>query len=229
VTRDDIKRVIGYVRVSTADQVDSGAGLQAQRSAIEEEARRHHWQLLEIHEDAGASGKSLKGRPALALALSALKAHSADALVAAKLDRLSRSIYDFAGMLEAARVQGWALVALDFDLDTSTPTGELVANVVMATAQWERRAIGQRTKDALAVKKAQGVQLGRPRMIDAKLEQRIRLLHRRSGLSYEAIAARLSREGVPAPASGQWNWSTIRRVANRGPLQRKLVAGAAGA
>jgi len=58
-------------------------------------------------------------------------------------------------------------------------------------------------------------------MIDAKLEQRIRLLHGRSGLSYEAIAARLSSEGVPASASGHWNWSTIRRVANRGPLREE--------
>ena len=80
----------------------------------------------------------------------------ADAVVVAKLDRLSRSVVDAGRLLEEARKRGFNIVALDLGLDLSTPTGELVANVLAAVAQWERRMIGQRTSEALQVKIAGG-------------------------------------------------------------------------
>jgi DNA invertase Pin-like site-specific DNA recombinase len=58
-------RVVGYVRVSTDEQTNSGLGLEAQRAAIVAECDRRNWQLSRVFEDAGASGKSLAGRPAL--------------------------------------------------------------------------------------------------------------------------------------------------------------------
>jgi DNA invertase Pin-like site-specific DNA recombinase len=72
--------------------------------------------------------------------------------VVAKLDRLSRSIVHFGLLLEGASKKRFNVVALDLGLDLSTPQGELVANVIASVAQWERRIIGQRTKEALAVK-----------------------------------------------------------------------------
>jgi DNA invertase Pin-like site-specific DNA recombinase len=89
-----------------------------------------------------------------------LEAGQADALVVAKLDRLSRSVGDFAGLMDLARRQGWALIALDLGVDTTTPAGEMMANVMASFAQFERRVIAQRTKDALAQAKARGVRLG---------------------------------------------------------------------
>ena len=74
----------------------------------------------------------------------------------AKLDRLSRSVVDAGRLLEEARKRGFNIVALDLGLDLSTPTGELVANVLAAVAQWERRMIGLRTSEALQVKIAGG-------------------------------------------------------------------------
>lgn len=94
-------RVIGYVRVSTEEQGVSGAGLQAQRAAIIAECERRGWTLVEIAEDVG-SGKSLK-RPGIRMALDMLAAGDASALVVAKLDRLSRSMLDFAGSIGRAR------------------------------------------------------------------------------------------------------------------------------
>jgi DNA invertase Pin-like site-specific DNA recombinase len=70
----------------------------------------------------------------------------------AKLDRLSRSMIDFARLLEQARHERWNLVALDLGVDVSTPS-EFLASVMGSAAQWERRMIGQRTKEALAVRK----------------------------------------------------------------------------
>jgi hypothetical protein len=120
---------------------------------------------VEIFEDAGMSGKSLSGREGLHEAIDAIERGEAEALVVSKLDRLSRSLLDFAGLMERARKRGWSLVALDLGVDTSTPSGEMMASVLATFAQFERRLIGQRTKDALAVKRAQGVVLGRPREI----------------------------------------------------------------
>src|SRR5215210_7973308 len=138
-------RVVGYARVSTGEQAESGGGLAAQRSALEAEAARRGWELVAIREDV-ASGRRTSGRPGLEAALAAVDGGEADALAVAKLDRLSRSLLDFAGLLERARRRGWTLVALDLGVDTSTPQGELVANVIASVAQWERRIIGQRTK-----------------------------------------------------------------------------------
>jgi DNA invertase Pin-like site-specific DNA recombinase len=99
-------RALGYVRVSTAGQVDPGAGLDAQRAAVEGEAARQGW-TLEIVTDAGLSGATMR-RPALTEALVRLDRGDADVLVAAKLDRVSRSVKDFAALLERRTTQGLA-------------------------------------------------------------------------------------------------------------------------
>lgn len=203
--------VVGYVRVSTDEQADSGAGLAAQRAAIVSEAARRSWGLLAVHEDAGASGKSLAGRAGLQAALHAIERGDASALLVAKLDRLSRSLLDFAALMERSRRQGWALVALDLGVDTTTPSGEMMANVLAVFAQFERRLIGQRTKDALAQKRAAGVRLGRPRTLPESTDDLVLTL-RRSGLTLPAIAGRLSVLGVPTGQGGRWHPTTVRRI-----------------
>ena len=143
--------MIGYLRVSTEEQANSGLGLEAQRETIQRYADAQGWDVV-WHEDAGLSAKSLD-RPQLQAALDRLdaspKRRDVDGIVVAKLDRLSRSVVDFAGVLELARARRWALVAIDLGVDTSTPTGELVANVMMSVAQRERRVIGERTSAAM--------------------------------------------------------------------------------
>lgn len=168
-----------------------------------------------ILEDAGASGKTLSGRPALKTALSVVSAGDAEGIVVAKLDRLSRSLIDFVGLVADAQREGWNLVALDLGIDLSTPAGEAMANVMATFAQFERRLISQRTKDALAVKRSQGMRLGRPPSTTATLERRVRRL-RTKGHSLQAIADKLNRGGVPTPRGGlEWRPSTIHRVIRR--------------
>lgn len=146
--------VLGYVRVSTDEQGDSGAGLAAQRSAIEQECERRGWTLAGVIEDVGYSAKNLR-RPGIQNALEQLRGRGVEGLVVAKLDRLSRSMLDFTTLMAQAQKQGWSIVALDCDVDTTTPAGEAMANVIATFAQFERRLIGQRTKEALAAKRAQ--------------------------------------------------------------------------
>lgn len=203
--------VVGYIRVSTDEQADSGAGLEAQRATIRNEAARRGWTLVRIYEDK-ISGKTINGRHGLHAALRTIGAGEAQALVVAKLDRLSRSLIDFSSLMERSRKGGWALVALDLGVDTSTPSGEMMANVLAVFAQFERRLIGQRTRDALAVKRAQGVRLGRPPTLPNETVRRIDRLRTR-GLSFKKIADSLNEHGVPTSQGGRkWHPSTVKYV-----------------
>jgi DNA invertase Pin-like site-specific DNA recombinase len=202
---------LGYVRVSTDEQTLSGAGLTAQRAAIETDADRRRWRLLDIVEDAGFSGRDLK-RPGIQTVLQALRSKEASALMVAKVDRLSRSLLDFATLLDRSAKEGWALVALDLGVDTSTATGEALANMVATFSQFERRLIGQRTKDALAAKRAQGVQLGRPRAVPDTVVERMRY-ERTAGATLRGIADGIDRDRIPTAQGGrQWHPATVRDV-----------------
>jgi DNA invertase Pin-like site-specific DNA recombinase len=120
-------------------------------------------------------------------ALRALEAREATALVVAKLDRLSRSMIDFTALMGTAQKQSWAPVALGCAVDTSTPTGEAMANMLATFAQFERRLISRRTKEALAVKRAAGVRLGRPPTTPPSVVRRIQR-QRTKGHSLRRIA-----------------------------------------
>jgi DNA invertase Pin-like site-specific DNA recombinase len=204
-------RVVAYIRCSTDEQSISGAGMTAQRDAILAEATRRGWDVAAIAADPGASGGSL-ARPGLSDALSRLAGGGADALVVAKADRLSRSLHDFAGLLERARREGWAVIALDLGVDTTTPAGELVAGVMAAVAQWERRAIGERTRAALAVRRREGVRLGRPRSVLPEIRARV-VEERAAGRTFRRIAEGLNIDAVPTAHGGaSWGGETIRQI-----------------
>ncbi|WP_222864493.1 recombinase family protein [Micromonospora sp. WP24] len=204
--------VVAYLRVSTDEQAESGAGLMAQRTTIEAEADRRGWIIVAWKEDKGASGKSLGGRPALAEALELVESHQATTLVVAKLDRLSRSLVDFAGVMDRARAKRWNLIALDLGIDLTTPAGEFLASVMASAAQWERRIIGQRTREGLAAKKAAGVRLGRPVALPDEVRSRIRD-EASNGASLAAIARGLNAGAVPTAQGGKkWYPSTVKAV-----------------
>jgi DNA invertase Pin-like site-specific DNA recombinase len=207
-----IRAAVGYIRVSTVGQTESGAGLADQRRAISAECERRGWKLDQVCSDDGVSGGSIDRRPALQAALDALDRGEASVLVTAKLDRLSRSVLDFAQLMARAEREGWAIVVLDVNVDTSSPSGEMMAHVVSAFAQYERRLISERTKRALAVKRSEGVQLGRPRSIPDDVRHRIIEL-RGDGLSYQRIADALNADDVPRGQNGiKWWPSTIQHV-----------------
>ena len=205
----DPSSVVAYLRVSTEEQADSGLGLAAQRATIEAAAAQRGWHIVAWHEDAGVSGKSLN-RPGVSAALTDVESGRAAALVVAKVDRLSRSLLDFASLMERGRAGRWGLVALDLGVDTTTADGELMAHIVATFAQYERRLIGQRTKSALAAKKAQGVRLGRPRTMAPAVLARI-VAAREAGHGWTHIARLLNDEGVPtAQGAATWHPSTVR-------------------
>jgi DNA invertase Pin-like site-specific DNA recombinase len=112
--------MIGCLRVSTEEQAHSGLGLEAQRETIQRYADSHGWNVV-WYEDAGVSAKSLD-RPQWQAALARLhpKKRDVQGIVVAKLDRLSRSVQDFSGLLKLADARRWSLVAIDLGVGTST-------------------------------------------------------------------------------------------------------------
>jgi len=208
-----VTTVIGYTRVSTEEQGRSGLGLEAQHHAIASHAVSKGWEVIWLT-DEGLSARSL-ARPALQEALAMLRDGHADALVVSKLDRLSRSVQDFAGLLALARKQRCAVTALDVGVDTTTSGGELVANVMASVAQWERRVIGERTSLALQAAQARGVRVGRPLSLSKEAEQRVFEL-RALGLSVARVAAQLNEEAVPTAHGGKaWHATTVSRILKR--------------
>jgi DNA invertase Pin-like site-specific DNA recombinase len=204
--------VVAYCRVSTEEQAISGLGLAAQERAVRAECRRRGLPLVAVHTDAGVSGKTLT-RPALTAALADLDGDRGSILMVAKLDRLTRSVHDATGLMLAAERGGWGLIALDAPVDTTTPQGAAMAQVLAVFAELERRLIGERTKAALAVKRAQGVRLGRPPTLSVDVVERIVVAHKAGG-TWSAIARELNDDGVPTAQGGRcWYPATVRYVA----------------
>jgi DNA invertase Pin-like site-specific DNA recombinase len=212
-----IRRAIGYTRVSTDDQGLNGAGLKAQEAAIREEAKRRGWEVESVISDTH-SGKTMN-RLGVQAALAKLKAGTAEALICSKLDRLTRSVRDFAELLERSQAEGWALVLLDANIDTSTAEGEMVATNIANFAQFERRRIGERTKAGLRQRRTEGKRLGRPPSLPATTVTQIKNLRGpedKPRRSYGAIAKYLNERGVPTAQGGEkWHASTVRAVLQR--------------
>jgi DNA invertase Pin-like site-specific DNA recombinase len=184
--------------------------LDAQRTALEAEASRRGWDVRVVA-DEGWSAKDLR-RPGMATALEELDAGWADALMATRLDRVSRSVVDFAGVLARARRRSWRVVLLSPNLDTEDPAGKFTAHVLAAAAEYERDLIAARTREGMAQRRAEGVHVGRPRVLPDEVVHRV-VAERASGATLREIAEGLTRDGVPtARGARAWSISSVQGV-----------------
>lgn len=210
-----MKRMAAYTRVSTREQAEGGHGLDAQRAEITRTAEAKGWTIVRWCTDAGVTGARLSGRDGWVEAVALAESGDVDGIVATKIDRVSRSVRDFANLVLDAQAGRWSLVVLDIGLDLSTPMGKFVAHVLSAAAELERDMIGQRTKDGLAAAKAKGIRLGRPRCLPEDVALRVAEL-RDGGATLAAIADQFNSEQVPTARGGKrWYPNTIRAVLNR--------------
>jgi len=213
-------RIISYIRVSTARQGRSGLGLEAQREAIARFAEAEGFELAGefVEVESGKGADALDRRPQLAAALAEAK-HRKCAVAVAKLDRLSRDVHFISGLM-AERVQ-FVVTELGADVDP------FLLHLYAALAEKERRLISQRTRDALAAKKAQGKQLGNPKLVAAaaKRDKVLRpILQKLAGQSLRAIAAELDRRGIKSWSGKPWNAVSVRNAMVR--LGFQTTAGA---
>jgi DNA invertase Pin-like site-specific DNA recombinase len=225
VATDQPKRLIAYTRVSTDEQAMSGLGLEHQAEQLRRAFEYRGWELVEAIADEGVTGSTLN-RPGLRRALEMIVAREADGLVVYKLDRLTRSMRDFCELVDWFVEADGALVMLEPDVDTSTPAGKAVAHVMTAFAEMERGLIAERTKNALAAKRARGECIGRASLLDdefAELRARIEHLHA-EGTRLVDIARALEAEGWKTVRGGtKWRASSLQVVLGyeRPPRRRR--------
>jgi DNA invertase Pin-like site-specific DNA recombinase len=216
-----MKKVVGYIRVSTDTQAESGLGLADQEMKIRGYSQIYDLELVEIIVDAGASAKSLN-RDGIQRVIEMSTSGDIDGIVIAKLDRLTRKMTDLHQLLDSvfSKVE---LHSVAEKVDTSSAAGRLVLNVLMSVAEWEREAIGERTSAALQTKKkiAKRKINGRAPLgwqwVDGELVkhegeykviERMRKL-RDLGVTYREIAKFLNDEGYKTKKNGQWAGATI--------------------
>ena len=220
-------RAVAYYRVSTEAQKRSGLGLEAQQAAVRSLCASRGWEVIAEYTER-ESGKR-DDRPRLQQALQDVKLTGAT-LVVAKLDRLSRSV----AFLSALQDSGAPFIAADMP-----EANELTVHIMAAVAQSERKAIGKRTKEALAAAKARGKKLGNPNgaaalhragkgnsAAVAKVQDRAQAFAeslrdtlgdlRAAGItSYSAIASELNRRHIQSARGGQWHASSVRNLLSR--------------
>jgi DNA invertase Pin-like site-specific DNA recombinase len=208
-------RALCYVRVSTDEQAKSGLSLDAQTATLHGEIERRGWDLVEVLVDE-VSAKRGNRRPAFERARELLAAGDADVLLATRLDRISRSVVDFADLMAAAQDERWQVVALDLGLDTSTTTGRMVAHILAAVAEAEREVIGQRTSAALIAKRQRGERVGRRSSLPQEVVVRIVTRRQFAHMTLQAIADELNADAVPTgqKAGARWHPSSVRAVLN---------------
>jgi len=153
-----------YTRKSTEEGLDQEFNsLDAQRASAEafiQSQASAGWICLPQHyDDGGYSGANLE-RPALQRLLADIQAGTIDAVVCYKIDRLSRSLLDFARMMETFERSGVACVAVTQQFNSATSMGRLVLNVLLSFAQFEREIIAERTRDKIAAARRQGKWVG---------------------------------------------------------------------
>lgn len=218
-------KALGYIRVSTDKQADFGVSLEAQTAKVRAMALVQGAELVDLIIDAGESAKSLN-RPGMACLLSQVDAGVVETVIIAKLDRLTRSVKDLAELLERFTRHGVSLVSVAESLDTGSASGRLVLNIMTAVSQWEREAIGERTRDALAHKRSRMEFVGNcpygfrlcadgktvePDPDEQRVQRTIKHLHEQ-GRSLRQIAAYLNTERRFTRRGSPWQHCYVARI-----------------
>ena len=199
-------KAIGYVRVSTDGQAQDGVSLDAQEAKLRAWAELNGAESVTVFRDAGLSGSRADNRPGLQEALNAVG--GGDALLVYSLSRLARSTKDTISIAEALARRGADLVSLSEKIDTTTAAGKMVFRMLAVLSEFERDQVSERTRLALAHKRAHGEKTGGDvpygyrleagRLIPDPSEQKaialIRRLHRK-GYSLRGIAQELEARG----------------------------------
>jgi len=225
-------RAIGYIRVSTVDQADSGLSLEAQQGRIRAWSDANGYALVDVFIDAGISGKRADNRPGLQDALNVACKVRGTALVVYSLSRLARSTTDAIAIAQRLEKAGADLVSLSERIDTTSAAGKMVFRMLAVLAEFERDLVSERTTAALAVKRANGQRVGSvpygfdladdgTTLVPNESEQAViadMKAMRTTGRKLKQIANTLTERGVPTKTgkSLRWTHQAVARILNRG-------------
>lgn len=233
MTKERLRVTLGYARVSTDGQAESGLGLDAQETRVRAFAAAYGHDLAALIIDAGQSAKSL-ARPGVRELIDQVRAGKVARVIVAKLDRLTRSTRDLQNLLELFEQHRVALVSVAETLDTETAAGRLVLNVMAAVASWEREAIAERTREALAAKRSKGERTGTvpyghcvgsqgAKLLAEAGEQRVLArVHelREAGAPLVRIAEALNREGFTTRTGNAWKYQHVQQLVTPADVRR---------
>jgi DNA invertase Pin-like site-specific DNA recombinase len=181
-------RAVLYLRVSTLN----GQTTENQRLELEAIAGRNDWDVIEVYEDAGISGaKGREKRPAFDCMLRAAVRREFDVIMAWSVDRLGRSLQDLVAFLSDIHAKGVELYLHQQGIDTTTPSGKAMFQMMGVFAEFERAMIRQRVLAGLKRARAKGKRLGRPPI--SPLKERAIRADLASGLGFRRI---IKRHGV---------------------------------
>jgi DNA invertase Pin-like site-specific DNA recombinase len=216
------RRCAIYTRKSSEEGLDQAFNsLDAQREACEAYARsqRHEgWTLLPGHyDDGGISGGTME-RPALQQLLADIRIGKVDLILVYKVDRLTRSLPDFAKIVEVLDAHGASFVSVTQQFNTATSMGRLTLNMLLSFAQFEREVAGERIRDKIAASKRKGMWMGgnvplgyqvhdRKLLVEPTEADRVRLIYRRY------LAARHGQPAAPG-ARPRRPWRQVRPAAH---------------
>ncbi len=204
-----------YARVSTQLQVSDGVSLDVQERQLRQAAELAGYTQFELVREEGRSGKSISGRPALSGALKRLDNKEAHALFVTRIDRLARSTKDFLSIIDRANSNGWRLVMLDLNLDTSSYQGRFVVTIMSALAEMERGIISERQKDVHKDRRARGIVWGKDMGPMNKTPQEVKdriVFERSKGDSFRKIADGLNKDSIPTQNQRQWYPTTVKNL-----------------
>lgn len=214
-------KAAGYLRVSSAMQAVDGLSLDDQGRRIRARAEAEGWELGELFEDAGVSGRKAS-RPALDAMLGRLG--DFDRIIVAKLDRLGRRAAGMLDLFERLDAAGVELVSLGDDLPTGGKSGRLMRTILAALAEWEAETIGERTASTARERAAQGRPHGPapygfkseggrlvPVEAEAAVVERI-FAEAVAGVSQVQIARRLNAEKVKPRTAKEWTQTQISKI-----------------
>ncbi|SBW11260.1 Resolvase domain containing protein [uncultured Alphaproteobacteria bacterium] len=180
-----MKRAAIYLRVST-----NGQTTENQRLELQAVAERSGWEVVEVYEDAGVSGaKGREERPAFDRLSKDATRRRFDVVMAWSVDRLGRRLQDLVGFLTEVHALGVDLFLHQQGIDTTTPAGKAMFQMLGVFAEFERSMIQERVKAGLARARSQGKALGRPAIGETAKEAV--LAAKAEGLSIRKIAARV--------------------------------------
>ena len=205
-------RAVGYASVNGEGK--STAELDAQKRAIDRCAERLNLELVEVvREREPEKGKALD-RAGLSYLIERIAAGDASCLVVTGLDRLSRSVAELGTIVQWLERNDVRLVAVDLDLDTADPAGRATAHALASVAGWERERLSERTRKGLAAARSKRHAAKSGAAGDwPDIRKRIAAM-RADGMTLQAIADVLNREGVPTPRGGaEWRPSSVQSAA----------------
>lgn len=196
---------IGYLRVSTDEQAESGLGLEAQKTMVKQRAEQLGLEIVHFAVDTGVSGATpIDKRLGLSGAIAALNAKDAGALIAARLDRLTRRSDISTDLTRLAHSGGWRLITDCYDSGDENPMSAAQLTMLSMMAQYERDLISARTREALAALKQRGVKLGKPTTLPDEVLTRI-VTEMSEGQSLRSIARGLMADEIPT-GGGKHTW-----------------------